>query len=115
MLLKLDWINITMKAIVEIGGKQVLVEPGATIRTEKQNYESGASFELDKVLCIYDDDKTLIGQPYVDGASVKFTVGETLKGKKILIRTYKRRKAQKRTLGHRQLHTVLKVDDIITG
>lgn len=104
-----------MKAILEIGGKQVLVGPGSVIRTEKLDYKVGDSFEIDKILCVYTEDKTLIGNPHVNGAKVKFTVKDSVKGSKIYIRTYKRRKAQKRTLGHRQLHTVLKVDDIIAG
>jgi large subunit ribosomal protein L21 len=104
-----------MKAILEIGGKQVLVGPGSVVRTEKLDYKEGDSFEIDKVLCVYSEEKTLLGKPHVNGAKVKFTVKDSIKGRKILIRTYKRRKAEKRTLGHRQLHTVLKVDDIIAG
>jgi large subunit ribosomal protein L21 len=104
-----------MKAILEIGGKQVLVGPGSVVRTEKLDYKEGDSFEIDKVLCIYSEDKTLIGNPHVNGAKVKFTVKDSVKGKKIYMRTYKRRKQEKRTLGHRQLHSVLRVDDIIAG
>ena len=104
-----------MKAILEIGGKQVLVGPGSVVRTEKLDYKEGDSFEIDKVLCLYSEEKTLLGNPHVKGAKVKFTVKDSIKGTKIYIRTYKRRKAEKRTLGHRQLHTVLKVDDIIAG
>ena len=104
-----------MKAIFEIGGKQIVVESGSVFRTEKLNYDIGESFEIDKVLCTFDDENTNIGAPHVDGAKVKLTVKSEGKGKKIKIRTYKRRKAQKRTLGHRQMYTELKVDEVIAG
>ncbi len=104
-----------MKAILEIGGKQILVEPGKVVRTEKLSYDVGESFEIDKVLCAFDDDNTHVGSPHVSGAKVKFTVKGDGKGKKIRIRTYKKRKAQKRTMGHRQNYTELKVDEVIAG
>ena len=104
-----------MKAILEIGGKQILVEPGSVFRTEKLDYEVDQTFEIDKVLCTFDGDKTKIGSPHVDGAKVKFTVKSGGKGKKLYIRTYKKRKAEKHTMGHRQLYTELRVDEIIAG
>jgi len=103
-----------MKAILEIGGKQVLVEPGVKIRTEEiPDKEIGDQFEIEEVLCIYGNGKTQIGTPHVKGAKVKFTVTGRGRGTKIDIRTYKRRKAYKRTKGHRQNYIELKVDEII--
>ena len=104
-----------MKAILKLGGKQVLVESGKVFRTEKLDYEVDQTFEIDEVLCTFDGDKTQIGSPHIDGAKVKFTVKSDGKGKKLYIRTYKRRKAQKRTMGHRQQYTELRVDEIIAG
>ena len=101
-----------MKAIVEIGGKQILVDKGQVFRTEKLEYKVGDSFETKQVLCVFSDDKILVGTPLVKGAKVKMTVKGEGKGRKILVRTYKRRKAQKRTLGHRQQYTELQVDKV---
>jgi len=105
-----------MKAILEIGGKQVLVEPGVKILTELIPEKTvGDQFEIEQVLCVYGDGKTLVGTPHVKGAKVKCTVTGTNRGPKIQIRTYKRRNAFKRTKGHRQNYIELKIDDIITG
>jgi large subunit ribosomal protein L21 len=104
-----------MKAILEIGGKQILVEPGTVIRTEKLDQNVGDSFELDQVLCIFGDNRTIVGSPHVNGAKVKFSVKGETKGKKVYMRTYKRRKKYKRTLGHRQNYLELRVEDVIAG
>lgn len=103
-----------MKAILEIGGKQVLIEPGVRIRTEEMpEKEIGESFEVNEVLCVYDDNKTMVGTPHVDGAKVKFTVTGRGRSPKIDIRIYKRRNAYQRAKGHRQNYIELKVDEII--
>jgi large subunit ribosomal protein L21 len=102
-----------MNAIIEIGGKQILVNEGKVFRTEKLDYKVGETFESDKVLCVFDDSKVLIGTPHVGGAKVRMTVRGEGKGKKIRISTYKRRKKYIRTLGHRQFYTELKVEEVI--
>ena len=105
-----------MKAILEIGGKQVLVEPGVKILTELIPDKSvGDQFEIDTILCVYDEGKTIVGTPHVKGAKVKCTVTASGRGPKIDIRTYKRRNAFKRTKGHRQGYFELKIDEVIAG
>lgn len=103
-----------MKAILEIGGKQVLVEPGKKFMAELiPDKVVGDHLEFDQVLCVYGDGKILVGTPHVKGAKVKFTIIREARGPKIHIRTYKRRSSSKRTKGHRQDYFELKVDDII--
>jgi large subunit ribosomal protein L21 len=105
-----------MKAILEIGGKQVLVEPGVKILTELIPEKTiGDQIEIEQVLCVYGDGKTMVGTPHVKGAKVKCTIIGAVRGPKIEIRTYKRRNASKRTKGHRQDYIELKIDDVIAG
>jgi len=105
-----------MKAILEIGGKQFLVEPGVKIRSEEiPDKNIGDQFEVEEILCVFGNGKTLVGTPHVKGARVKFTVTGRGRGPKIDIRTYKKRNAYQRTMGHRQNFIELKVDEIIAG
>ena len=58
------------------------------------------------------DGKTKVGKPFVKGAKVTATVGETVKGTKVQVVKMKRRKGYRRTQGHRQRYTLLKVEEI---
>ncbi|MCQ2580792.1 MAG: 50S ribosomal protein L21 [Alphaproteobacteria bacterium] len=93
-------------AIFQTGGKQYRVRAGDTIKVEKINAESDVEF--DKVLML--DDK--IGTPYVDGARVIATVVEQKRDDKVLVFKKKRRQNYRRTRGHRQYITVLKIKEI---
>lgn len=101
-----------MLAVVESGGKQYIVKKDDRILVEKLPYEAGAKFDIDKVLLISDDSNTKIGTPYVEGSTVSVTVENQVKGKKLTTVKYKKRKNYKRTIGHRQKYTLLKVTDI---
>lgn len=100
-----------MYAIVESGGRQYRAEVGHTFSVEKLPYEVGEQIELD-VLLVSNDDDVRIGQPVVDGASVKVTIMDQYKGKKIFVWKYRPRKRYRRRRGHRQLYTRLRVDEI---
>jgi large subunit ribosomal protein L21 len=103
-----------MYAIVRIGGRQYPVEVGETVVVEKLPYEVGESVEFDEILYV-GGDEPVIGQPLVDGASVKAEVVEQFKGKKIVVFKYKPKVRYRRKYGHRQHYTRLRVDDITTG
>ena len=101
-----------MYAVIRTGGKQYKVAKDDVILVEKLDGEAGASIDLDDVLMIGDDDKTTVGTPTVEGASVAATVIEQGRGDKILVFKKKRRKDYRRTRGHRQDLTVLRITDI---
>ena len=94
-------------AIVRTGGKQFRVEKGAKVRVPSIEGEVGASVELD-VLATAEK----VGVPLVDGVKVMATVVDHGRGEKIIVFKKKRRKQYKRTKGHRQGYTTIKIDSI---
>lgn len=103
-----------MYAIVRTGGRQYRAEEGAIIDVERMPEEIGAEIELDEVLLVADDDETKIGQPLVEGVSVKATVMDQFKGKKIIVWKYIPKERYRRKKGHRQNYTRLRIDEIVT-
>ncbi|MBR6752221.1 MAG: 50S ribosomal protein L21 [Alphaproteobacteria bacterium] len=93
-------------AIFQTGGKQYRVQNGDTIKVEKLAVDGDVEF--DKVLMIGDK----IGNPYVEGARVIATVVEQKRDDKVLVFKKKRRQNYRRTRGHRQYITVLKIKEI---
>jgi large subunit ribosomal protein L21 len=98
-------------AIVRAGGKQFSVEKGASVRVPSLKQDVGASIELE-VLAATVDNKTSVGTPAVDGTKVMATVVDHGRAPKIIVFKKKRRKHYKRTQGHRQGYTTLKIDSI---
>ncbi len=101
-----------MYAIVESGGKQIHVSPGEQVKVEKIDVEVGAKVEFDKILLLNRDGKMELGRPYIEGARVTGTVLEQGRGAKILVFKKKRRKQYRRTQGHRQAFTAIRVQSI---
>ena len=99
-----------MYAIIETGGKQYTVREGDVIRVERLKAE-GAAYTFDKVLALGGDDAKF-GTPLVDGASVNAEVVNEAKGKKLIVFKKKRRKRYKKTQGHRQWFTEVKITGI---
>ena len=93
-------------AIFQTGGKQYRVQTGDVIKVEKLNADG--TVEFDQVLMVGDK----IGTPTVAGAKVIATVVEQKRNDKILVFKKKRRQNYRRTAGHRQFVTVLKITDI---
>ncbi len=104
-----------MYAIVESGGRQYRAEEGHSLTVEKLPYQVGDQIELSKVLLLATNDGVSIGQPTVSGASVKVTVVDQFRGKKIFVWKYKPKKRYRRRQGHRQMYTRLRVDEIVVG
>ena len=101
-----------MYAVIETGGKQYRVTEGDVINVEKLDAEAGKSVTIKEVLVVEKEDKTLIGTPYVSGASVKAEVVENGKAKKVVIYKYKAKKDSKKKQGHRQPFTKLQIKSI---
>ena len=104
-----------MYAVVKTGGKQYKVASGDVIKVEKLEAEAGATVELDQVLMVGGDGNVTVGAPMVAGAKVAFEVLEQTKGPKVIIFKKRRRKNSRRTRGHRQQITVLRVTGITAG
>jgi large subunit ribosomal protein L21 len=98
-------------AIIRTGGKQFTVEAGSTVRVPSLQNEVGASVDLE-VLAVGEGKETKVGAPLVDGAKVTATVVDHGRAPKIIVFKKKRRKQYKRTKGHRQGYTTLKIDSI---
>ncbi|QGZ97367.1 50S ribosomal protein L21 [Mycoplasma sp. NEAQ87857] len=97
-----------MLAIIETGGKQLLVKEGETIFIEKIEGEEGQEVKFDKVLLI--DEK--IGQPYLENAIVTGVIEKQGKAKKIVVYRHNAKSTHKRKLGHRQPYTRVKITGI---
>jgi large subunit ribosomal protein L21 len=102
-------------AIVECGGRQYRAEEGHSFSVEKLPYEVGEQVLLDQVLLVADGETITVGRPGVEGASVKATVIDQYRGKKIFVWKYRPRKRYRRRQGHRQSYTRLRVDTIDLG
>ena len=101
-----------MYALVRTGGKQYRVAKDDTILVERITADEGAEVILDDIVMLGDGDKVTIGTPRVEGAAVSATVVSQTRGPKIIIFRRKRRKNHRRTQGHRQDLTLLKINAI---
>jgi len=96
-----------MHAIIETGGKQYRVAPGDVIRVEKLAGEAGSEIEL-PVKAVFGENGELAA-----GSAVKATILGEGRGDKVLVFKFKRKKQYKKTIGHRQSFTEVKVGDIV--
>ena len=101
-----------MYAVIQTGGKQYRVKAGDLLVVDKLDGEPGAKVAFDKVLMIGGEAGVVIGAPMVDGAVVDATLIESRKGEKIKVFKKIRRQGYRRTQGHRQHETVLRVTGV---
>lgn len=101
-----------MYAVVESGGTQFTVEEGSRIRVPRIEGSAGDKVTLDKVLLISDGKEPQVGKPYLSKASVDAELVAQAKADKLLSFKYKKRTKSRRTLGHRQAYTELKITKI---
>ncbi|MBW1866819.1 MAG: 50S ribosomal protein L21 [Deltaproteobacteria bacterium] len=101
-----------MYAVVSTGGKQYKVQEGETLSVEKLPGEVGSQVSFDRVLMFSDDENISVGKPVIENAVVGAHIIEQGKARKILVFKYKRRKRYRRTQGHRQAFTKVKIDSI---
>ncbi len=104
-----------MYAIVRISGRQYFAEVGSQLVTEKLPLEIGETVQFDEVLFIGDGEKSIVGQPLVEGSSVTAEVTDQFKGKKIIVFKFKPKQRYRRKKGHRQQYTRLMVQSIAGG
>jgi len=99
-------------AIVQNGGHQLKVEPGATVTVDRMAGDAGAEVTFDKVLLVAKDDEVTTGTPFVNGAKVLGVVEDHPRGPKVRVFTSKRRKQVRRTLGFRAELTRVRITSI---
>ncbi len=101
-----------MYAVIQTGGKQYKVSPGDVLKVEKLDAQKGDTVEIKDVFLVADGDSVSVGKPTVASAMVTAEVVGEGRGEKIIIFKHKRRKGYRRTNGHRQDFTTLKVKEI---
>jgi large subunit ribosomal protein L21 len=104
-----------MYAVIKTGGKQYRVQPGDVLVVEKLAGEPGQKVAFDQVLMVGEGEAVTVGAPLVKDAEVTATFIETRKGEKVKIFKKIRRQGYRRTRGHRQLESVLRVTAIAGG
>lgn len=99
-------------AIIKTGGKQYVVHEGDELDVEKLDVEVGEEVEFEAVLMSGDGEKTEVGDPEVDNATVVGEVVEHDKGEKVEVVKFKRKNNYQRRYGHRQPYTTIEVTSI---
>ena len=105
-----------MYAVIQAGGRQIRVEPGAVVAVDRLAAPAGDAVVFDRVLFVAaDGGQFTTGAPLVDGARVVGVVDGAGQGPKIRVLRKKRRKAMRRTIGHRAKLTRVRITGIETG
>lgn len=103
-----------MYAIIKTGGKQFRVEEGQDIFVEKLDGEAGDTVTFGEVLFV-GGDNTVVGSPFIDGASVEAVIEKQGRAKKVTTYKYRRRKDSHTKKGHRQPYTKVSIKAIKTN
>jgi len=98
--------------ILETGSKQYRVAAGDRLEIERLDVEAGKPVTFDRVLFVSNEGKLSIGSPTVASATVVADVVEHIRGEKKVAFKMKRRKGYRKTIGHRQELTVVKIKEI---
>ena len=104
-----------MYAVIEAGGKQHKVELGQVLEVDLMQEESGVDHAFENVMLYVDGDDVQIGQPYIENAKVVAEIVEEVKGEKVSILRFRRRKHSMRKIGHRQRYIQIKIKEINVG
>jgi large subunit ribosomal protein L21 len=101
-----------MYSIIELNNKQYKVEKGKPVVVDKLELPENKEFKIDKVLLHRDDkDGVKVGTPYIKGLTLKAKVLGTVKGKKLRVFKYKKRKDYRRTIGTRPCYTKILIEE----
>lgn len=104
-----------MYAVIRSGGKQYRVTPGQTLRLEKLAGATGEKIQLSDVLMVEDGGKVQTGAPTLPNASVEATIIGSDRSDKVIVFKKKRKKQYRRTRGHRQSFTAVRIEGITHG
>ena len=104
-----------MFAVLKTGGKQYKVQAGDILRVEKLAADAGETIQFNDVLML-GGDAPVVGAPFIEGAAVQAEVIDQIKGDKVIKFVKRRRKhSSKRTVGHRQKLTLVKITEILAS
>jgi large subunit ribosomal protein L21 len=106
--------EVGMYAIIETGGKQYRVSPGQSIDVASLPGEVGETVDVQNVLLLANDGKVVVGKPTVPGATVRATVVDQGRGRRITVLKFRGGNRYQRKRGHRQGYTRLLIQDIVT-
>lgn len=101
-----------MHAVIKTGGKQYRVQPGDELEIEKLTADQGAEVVFDQVLAVGNGSDLKVGQPLVEGATVKANILAHGRSKKVMVFKKKRRKGYSVKKGHRQNYTRVRITDV---
>ena len=104
----------TMYAVIKTGGKQYKVAAGTLIAVEKLAGQAGDAVAFEEVLLVGGDRESSVGDPLVAGAAVAGEIVTQRRGHKILVFKKRRRQNSKRSRGHRQSETLVRITEILT-
>ena len=102
-----------MHAIIQTGGKQYRVAAGDVIRIEKLPFAAGSTIEFPHVLAVFKDGGELLTEQQLGDAKVVATITRNDRSKKVVVFKFKRKKQYKKTIGHRQHYTEIRVNEIV--
>jgi len=103
-----------MYAVIKAGGKQQRVKPGDVIEVELMHGQHGGSVTFTPLLVVDDDGKTHVGKD-LGRATVKAKLVGEQKGEKVKIFKYRPKTGYKKTQGHRQMYTLVEIEDVVLG
>ena len=101
-----------MYAVIEAKGKQYKVAKNDVFSTEKMDAKAGAEVKISKVLLVKEGNSVHVGSPHLKGAHVVCEVVKQMREPKVIAYKYKKRKSEKKKIGHRRDVTVLRVKEI---
>ena len=104
-----------MFAVIKTGGKQYTVAADDLLKVEKLAGDAGDMVEFSEILMVGEGADATIGKPFVDGALVTAEVVEQGRARKVIAFKKRRRQNSKRTRGHRQHETTIRIAEILTG
>ena len=97
-----------MYALIEFGGKQFKVEEGSSIKVPFVNEKIGTKVKIDKILYLDDGKNKLVGNPIIKDISIDSKIESHVRGKKVIVFKFKRRKGYQKKNSHRQEYSILK-------
>lgn len=100
-------------AVIETGGKQYRVSPGATLAVDHLKQEDSASFSFDKVLLHVKDGNVILGKPYIAGLVVNAKILESYKGKKVRVAKFLAKSRYRKVRGFRSLLSRVEIGEIL--
>ena len=101
-----------MYAVIEAGGKQFRVAPGDTIKIDTVAGDVGSQVQFGKIVAVMRDSNELVTGADLGEARVTATIASHGRGDKVVVFKFKRKKQYKRTIGHRQNYTEVRIDEI---